>query len=202
MNVLDFTSSYVQEYMSKNDSSHDMKHVRRVYNMALYIAKKEDIQDEDTILIIKLASLLHDVDDHKYGGTEDKYTLMSFLDRIEKEYQIPRSILDRILYVIKNISYSTEKKRPANDDESYLTLELRVVQDADRLDALGEVGIARCLYFTATRGNSFEDAIQHFDDKLFHLKDMMKTKTGRKLAEKRTKPMHLFIDNLKEELSL
>lgn len=242
--IVDAAWELVSNAMKDNDASHDVEHVRRVVRLARFLAEKEDITDPDTLEIIELASILHDLCDYKYRPNSDT----SELDHLFESHNYPPIKKDRILHVIKNIGYKDELKRMATDEKSYKkvynhtkfverdptfhTPELCIVQDADRLEALGAIGISRCLFFTAARGGLIHDpdaivyhnltaeeyaarskdksegkgkkqaASTHFHEKLFKLQYLMKTGTGREMAHERTKIMHLFIASLYEEWML
>lgn len=226
----------MEYYMTGNDASHDSEHAKRVVRLSLYLAEKENITDEDTLEVIHLSAILHDIGDWKYKNKE-KVSLDEFFD----SHQYPPDKKDRIMHVIKNIGYKDELRRIDEDkaldiprvyqfqdsrvefkhiDPSLHTPELCIVQDADRIDALGAIGIARCLFFSATHGGIIHDtssspvinmtndiytsqtkrvASHHFHEKLFKLPLLMKTKTGRKIANDRMLIMKDFVSSLSNE---
>lgn len=190
------TKTYVRDYMKHYDSSHDMNHINRVLALAKQIEAAELSSPHSTPLdsaTITLASLLHDVGDRKYlQPGQDGIKLVS--DFLLANGATP-TLAETVQTIANHVSYSSEIKDPAlvlAVIEKYP--ELAVVQDADRLDALGAVGIGRCFTFNAARNakESMEDAIRHFEEKLVRLAGMMKTETGRRLAVERTERIELF----------
>ena len=208
--------------MSKYDASHDFKHVLRVLHLSLHIANTEQDAQGRTydLSVIKLATLLHDVGDRKYAEPDDPQDpVYRFLNANGAEETLARKVQE----IVDHVSFSKEKKNPQAVQE-VLTChpELAVVQDADRLDALGAIGIARCFTFSASQAarnldtstplaspeksgsvlhsqSCMDDAIAHFGAKLLHLESMMKTETGRKLARQRTERLTMFRDWFLEE---
>jgi len=176
---------FVKESVKDYDESHDFSHAQRVVRNAFEIAEEEDL-DSTSLEIIHLASLLHDVDDHKYGNGG---AVKKFLEK--EQYEHAEVVLD----IISKVSYSKEIKNPGQE----MSIEAKIVQDADRLDAIGAIGIARCFVFTTIRKEKIYDAITHFYEKLLKLKGMMKTKKGRELAKLRHDLMVLFLREYKEE---
>ncbi len=165
-----------------NSGGHDADHTMRVYRNALLIAGREADCDIETV---SLASLLHDADDHKLFHTKDNANARSFLMR----QNISPEKTERIIAAINSVSFSRNRgKQPE-------TLEGKIVQDADRLDAIGAIGIARTFAYGGEHGRSLDSSIRHFHDKLLRLKDGMNTKTGREMAEER----HAYIADFLEE---
>ena len=173
---------YVQMLFRNNSGGHDADHTMRVYRNALLIAGREADCDIETV---SLASLLHDADDHKLFHTKDNANARSFLMR----QNISPEKTERIIAAINSVSFSRNRgKQPE-------TLEGKIVQDADRLDAIGAIGIARTFAYGGEHGRSLDSSIRHFHDKLLLLKDGMNTKTGREMAEER----HAYIADFLEE---
>ena len=173
---------YVQMLFRNNSGGHDADHTMRVYRNALLIAGREADCDIETV---SLASLLHDADDHKLFHTKDNANARSFLMR----QNISPEKTERIIAAINSVSFSRNRgKQPE-------TLEGKIVQDADRLDAIGAIGIARTFAYGSEHGRSLDSSIRHFHDKLLLLKDGMNTKTGREMAEER----HAYIADFLEE---
>ena len=192
---------YVKELFEKEYSGHDYFHTLRVYQLAKEIAKKEDANAEITELI----ALLHDVDDIKLSPKthKNKDNARKFLieNNIEKE------VIDLICDNISEISYKGVDTVPGK------TIEARIVQDADRLDALGALGIARafaygghhqrvmydpdikpCLNMTEEEyRNHVSTTVNHFYEKLFNLKKLMNTKTAKEIAENRENYMKEYL---------
>ena len=192
------TERFVQEFHANDFSGHDFSHIERVRKMALRIAEIEG----GNVRIIELAALLHDVADSKLGGTSENVD----------QYLRPRvSEQDRlhILDIINSLSFKGGDRPPMK------TLEGKIVQDADRLDAIGAIGIARTFQFAghfqepmyvpglAPREpgdrTGTTSALHHFDEKLFRLKDLMNTKTAKIIAEDRHQYMREFVERFKQE---
>jgi uncharacterized protein len=137
------TEEFVKQNMKGYDSGHDWWHIYRVRKLALFINEKEDLEDP---FIVEIAALLHDTADSKFaeGNSEPGYSMISdFMDEIEMS-----EIRDHVLSVIRNISFSNTKKSGNHSDPL-----LWVVQDADRLDAIGAIGIARAFNYGGFRNN-------------------------------------------------
>ena len=178
--------SYIQELFRADSGGHDAEHSMRVYHNALIIADQETSCDRE---IIALAALLHDADDHKLFSTSNNANARSFLEK----NHVPPERIDRICEVINSVSFSQNKYRKPE------TTEAMVVQDADRLDALGAIGIARTFAYGGEHGRPIEESVQHFYDKLLFLKDLMNTKAGKELAVNRHAFLGVFLKELEEE---
>ena len=180
--------SYITELFRQNSGGHDAAHSLRVYRCAMMIAEKEPDCDKE---VTALAALLHDADDHKLFSTGGNANARSFLE----ENRVPAERIDRICEVINSVSFSRNKGRRPE------TVEAKAVQDADRLDAMGAVGIARTFAYGGEHGRPLEDSVQHFYDKLLLLKYLMNTETGKELAQKRHAFLEEFLRELREETS-
>lgn len=194
--IYDFVEQFFKN--PKFDASHDFRHVKRVTATAMYIYDMETGHTHglDPYTVI-LGALLHDVEDKKYAQAKDAIRL-ALLDAGMDEANALR-----LQKLVEGVSYSSEVKDP---DKVRLLIEeipeLAVVQDADRLDAIGAIGIARCFTFGGAKGTrSLEESVEHFHDKLFKLQSMMKTVTGRKMAAERAKRLHDFVDWWDDEAS-
>ena len=173
---------YIRTLFEGNADGHNFDHSCRVWRNAMMIAETEPGCDPE---IVALAALLHDADDHKLFSTENNANARTFLE----EHGIPEKMSDRICETVNAVSFSKNKgKRPG-------TAEGRIVQDADRLDAMGAVGIARTFAYGGSHGRKPEGSIEHFYEKLLLLKDMMNTEKGRELAETR----HAFMEEFLRE---
>jgi uncharacterized protein len=198
----------VMSMLDGREPSHDYQHILRVYKNAMLIG-----QQEGAIMEILLpAVLLHDLVVYPKGTTESARSSHDSADMAENilhNYGYPQNIIDSISYCIRVHSYSKQLV-PA-------TLEGRILQDADRLDALGAIGIARMFSVSGSEKRTFYRAddpfcrssreandsqwtLDHFHTKLLKLKDLMHTKTGKKIAEQRTKFMLLFIRQMEKEI--
>lgn len=212
------TEAYVKEYMSHNDASHDYRHVQRVLLWARKIEAAERTIHPHTSYnsdLIILASLLHDVGDKKYlkPGDSDKAgddSSSSNSNSLAANFLIANgtdgALAHRVQRIVTHVSYSRETQDPAHVHRVVAEIpELAVVQDADRLDALGAVGIARAFVFGSAmrpdQQGGLEGTLAHFEHKLEKLHGMMKTETGRKEAEVRTRRLTVFKSWWKEEES-
>jgi uncharacterized protein len=186
--------AYAQAVFAGDSSGHDFDHTMRVYRMAVRIAQEEGADLET----VSLAALLHDVDDRKLSPDtcENKDNAVRFL----RENGVREETIQVIVQIISQISFSAGQGAPT-------TLEGKCVQDADRLDAIGAIGIGRAFAFGGSRGRQMHDpagedkttTIQHFYDKLLLLKDLMNTATGRRLAQERDAFMRVFLDRFYAE---
>ena len=178
--------AYIRELFRDNRDGHGADHTLRVYRNALRIAETEPDADR---FIVSLGALLHDADDAKLFQTENNANARRFLDS--------RGILpetaDSICRVINGVSFSK------NGDRRPDTLEGMIVQDADRLDAIGAIGIARTFAYGAKHGRPGGDSIAHFHEKLLLLKDRMNTGRGREMAEPRHAFLELFLQEWEKE---
>ena len=204
--IIDKALGYVKERFENEFSGHDFFHTLRVYNMATRIAECEGAELE----IVQLAALLHDVDDRKLSPAtyENLDNAVFFLRENGKD----EKYIERILTVIREISFGANDTAPS-------TLEGKCVQDADRLDAIGAIGIARAFAYGGARGRfmhhpdilprlgmtkeeyrgSESTTVNHFYEKLFQLKESMNTATAIGIAERRDGYMHHFIDEFMNE---
>ena len=178
--------AYVEVLFGGNSGGHDTDHSLRVWRNTLLIAETEPDCDKQ---IAELAALLHDADDHKLFQTEDLANARQFL----KENQVSEEETERICAAIRSVSFSRNKDRRPD------TLEGQVVQDADRLDAMGAIGIARTFAYGGEHGRPMQESVQHFYDKLLRLKDRMNTGMGRKLAGERHAFLETFLQKYFEE---
>ncbi|KAL8405190.1 hypothetical protein RB594_009915 [Gaeumannomyces avenae] len=189
-------TAYVEEYMSHYDGSHDFNHIKRVVALSRSILAEERelaasrgvVYDET---LIELGALLHDVGDKKYiQPGQDHTTLVR--DVLLQKGADP-ALAARVQDLVLHVSFSSEKKDPTKVVAKVAELpELAVVQDADRLDAIGAVGVGRCFAFTGARGGTLDNAIEHFVEKLELLGGMMKTEAGRRMARRRTERLVEF----------
>ena len=202
ISVIEDVKKEVAHLFENEFSGHDMLHTMRVLNNALRLQAAHG----GDMLIISLSALLHDADDKKLSPETHKN--LDNARRILDKADIAEESAEKILSVIKSVSFSDGKEAE--------TLEAQIVQDADRLDALGAVGIARCFAWggahnrpiytendkdntLSERGNS---GIAHFFQKLLKLEAMMNTKTGREEAKKRTAFLREFLCHFSQETQL
>ena len=205
--MIEAAKKYIEEIFAKDSSGHDAFHTLRVLNLAEHIAQKEGADMET----VQLAALLHDVDDRKLSPEThvNQGNARAFL-RKQGVYQ---EKIDEICHIIAQISFK------GSDTVAPDTLEGKCVQDADRLDAIGAIGIARTFAFGGSRGRKMYDpaeppvtdmdaaayakntghTINHFYEKLLLLKDMMNTSAARELAEGRHRYMEEFLSEFYAE---
>ena len=193
--IEDFAKISTKEF----DSGHDWWHLNRVRNLALHLQQAEHMGDR---FIIETASLLHDIDDKKFrkcGGLGADTIISDLL----KQFRVEEDIINEVVQINKYISFSSEGKTETKSPE------FLIVQDADRLDAIGAIGIARAFNYGGFRNNAIyipetkesgkdPSTIGHFYDKLLKLKDMMNTKTGKRMAEERHSFLKIFLKLYKE----
>ena len=186
--IINHAIEYIETLFSNDCGGHDAAHSKRVYRNASLIA---DAHQDCDHFVVALAALLHDADDHKLFHTENNENARSFLTN----HQLDETQIELICEVINGISFSQ------NRGVHPKTLEGKIVQDADRLDAMGAIGIARTFAFGGERGRPLMDSVQHFYDKLLLLKDEMNTVEGKRIAEERHRLMLNFLDELEKEMS-
>ena len=184
--LIDTTTSYIKALFEGSSDGHDADHSLRVYKNALAIASNYPEADMD---LISLSSLLHDVDDHKLFQTENNSNARTFL----KNQNVPAETIEEIVKIINSVSFSKNKGKTSE------TLEEKIVQDADRLDAMGAIGIARTFAYGGKKGRSLEDSVQHFHDKLLLLRDTLNTDEARDIAISRNEFMVKFLEELSKE---
>jgi len=202
--IIQKTTDFVKKSLENAEGGHDWWHIYRVWNNAKLIAKTEPAD----LLIVELAALLHDIADSKfYNGDE------SVGPRMARDFLISLSIHEEIIHhvvkIIENISF-----KGGNFENTFSSPELSVVQDADRLDAIGAIGIARTFNYGGFKNreiynpniipnlnmdkeeykNSTAPTINHFYEKLLLLKDRMQTQTGKKIAQQRHAFMELYLE--------
>ena len=184
--VISAAGEYIVEIFKDNADGHDAGHSVRVFHNALLIAAEYPDSDHT---VISLAALLHDVDDHKLFQTENNANARSFLTK----HGIGREQTEQICEIINSVSFSKNRgRRPA-------TLEGMIVQDADRLDAIGAVGIARTFAYGGKHGRPLESSVQHFYDKLLLLKAEMNTQKAKEIADVRHAFMEVFLKEFDSE---
>ena len=195
MSVVAQTESFVRQFLSDAESGHGWWHIDRVRNTALRIAALEGDSDP---LIVELGALLHDIADAKFhDGDEDIGPRLAreHLRRVGLDEEKVEAVTD----IVRHVSFRKRENIPARPSP-----ELAAVIDADRLDAMGAIGIARAFHYGGFRNRPIHapdggSSIGHFYDKLLHLKDMMYTATGRRMALERHAFMERFLDQFYEE---
>ena len=192
--MIEKTKAFVREVFAGDASGHDFDHTIRVFSMATRLAQEEGAD----LRIVQLAALLHDVDDHKLSPETHagKLRALNFL----KENHVDADTITKIIEIISRISYSAHLPPPDS-------IEGKCVQDADRLDAMGAIGIARAFAYGGSRGRRMHDpdrldhttTIEHFYDKLLLLTESMQTATGRRLAQQRDLVMRSYLETFYAE---
>lgn len=197
------TIQFVQKTLTGAEGGHDWFHIERVYKNALLIAQSEDVD----ITIVGLGALLHDIADSKFHNGDETVGPKVAREWLQSQ-NADQEIIDHVIQIIKNISF-----KGGNQAQSFSSQELDVVQDADRLDAIGAIGIARTFNYGGFKDmkiydpsippqlnmskeeykNSKAPTINHFYEKLLLLKDRMNTETGKMLAQKRHEYMEGFL---------
>ena len=187
--VIDRAICFIRELFKNNYDGHDAEHSIRVYRNALLIAQDEPDCNRH---IIALAALLHDAVDSKLFDTENNANARLFL----KQNGVNQDETEQICLIINSVSFSKNRgKIPPS-------IEAKIVQDADRLDAIGAVGIARTFAFGGRSGRSLALSIQHFHDKLLLLKNEMNTTAAKTIAESRHSFMEEFLTEFNKETSV
>ena len=184
--IIENAIAYIAELFRANAGGHDAEHTLRVYRNAIQIAENEPDCD---VQIAALAALLHDADDHKLFDTENNANARAFLSA----NRVPEKMANQICKIINAVSFSRNRNRRPE------SIEAKVVQDADRLDAMGAVGIARTFAYGGEHGRPIRESVQHFHDKLLLLKELMNTETGRRIAEHRHAFLEEFLKEYQEE---
>jgi uncharacterized protein len=195
MSLIAKTIQFVEEQLKNAEGGHDWFHIERVYKNALLIAEAEDCDLE----VVTLAALLHDIADSKFHNGDETIGPKIARAYLESSHVLPATI-DHVIAIIENISF-----KGGNFEQQFHSKELAIVQDADRLDALGAVGIARTFNYGGFKNRALYDpeiqpnlsqtkeeykksegpTLNHFYEKLLLLKDKMNTETGIKMAKKR-----------------
>ena len=209
--IINKTREFVKETLKEAKPSHDFFHIERVYNMAVFISEKEWWN----LLVVKLGALLHDIADYKYHSGDETIGPQIAWDFLYSLW-VEEKIILHVQNIIKNISYSTNL-----GEVTFQSKELDIVKDADKLDALWAIGIARCLSFSWEKGREIYNplievklnmtkeeykkhkstAINHFYEKLLKLKDLMNTETGKKIAWERHDFMLQYLDQFMREIN-
>lgn len=208
--LIQTTKQFVQQTLENAEGGHDWQHIRRVYKNAMQIADKENCNKET----VALAALLHDIADSKFHNGDEEIGATT-AEQFLKNSQVDGATINAVITIIKNISFKGGKQK-----RTYSSIELDIVQDADRLDAIGAIGIARAFNYGGFKNRKIYDpdilpnlnmdkemykknnapTINHFYEKLLLLKDLMNTETGKRLAEERHKFMQLYLQHFFEEI--
>jgi len=202
-NIIEPIKSFVKDYMSRYDASHDWNHILRVFGLAKQILLQENQslgQMKCDPQAVFLTALLHDIGDHKYAKPGENPENM--IAETLLEHDAPVELAMKVQLLAKNVSYSNEmKNKRVVKAVIDANPELAIVQDADRLDAIGAIGIGRSFTFGGAKqpDRGMDGTIEHFTDKLETLEALMKTETGRKMARQRTERLKTFRSWWEEE---
>ena len=209
MQIINNTILFVKNQLAHAEGGHDWFHIERVYKNALLITEEEECD----LTVVKLAALLHDIADSKFHGGDESVgpkTARTFLE----SQNVKEDIILHVIAIIENISF-----KGGNFEKKFNSKELEIVQDADRLDAIGAIGIARTFNYGGFKNrplynpniqpnmnmnkeeykNSESPTLNHFYEKLLLLKDKMNTETGKKIAQKRHDFMVTFLSQFYAE---
>jgi uncharacterized protein len=208
-NILEKTVAFVKEQLQDAEGGHDWFHIERVYNNTKLILQTEEADQQ----VALLAALLHDIADSKFHDGDETIgpkTARLFLET----NNVDKTTTEHVIKIIENISF-----KGGNVDKVFTSKELNIVQDADRLDAIGAIGIARCFNYGGLKNRALYDpaiqpnlqmtkeeyknsqapTINHFYEKLLLLKDLMNTETGKNIAEERHQFMQKFLNQFYDE---
>lgn len=208
-NLIQNTIDFVKKKLEGAEAGHDWFHMERVWKMSKKIAATETCNLE----VVELSALLHDIADPKFHDGDETLALKISNEFLQSQ-NVSAEIIEQVLFIIKNISFKNREEAP-----DVLPIELHIVQDADRIDAIGAIGIARTFNYGGFKNNlmyhpdiqpalnmtkeeykkSKGTTINHFYEKLLLLKDLMNTETGKKLAEERHDFMVHFLDQFSRE---
>lgn len=214
--IVEETIIFVKETLQNAEGGHDWFHIERVFNNTMLIAKEEDVN----ILVVSLGALLHDIADAKFNdGDETLGPKMA--ENFLLSLEVPKRIINHVTNIIKYSSFKAGLNDGKMKKKPFTSKELKVVQDADRLDAIGAIGIARAFNYGGFKNRALYDpsippnlnmskeeykksqapTLNHFYEKLLLLKDKMNTETGKHLAEKRHQYMIDFLEQFYQEWS-
>lgn len=208
-NLIDKTIRFVKETLAQAEGGHDWFHIERVYKNALLIAGSENCDLE----IVQLGALLHDIADSKFHDGDETIGPKTARTFLESENVAPTTI-DHVIAIIENISF-----KGGRVERKFSSIELDIVQDADRLDAIGAIGIARTFNYGGFKNRTLHNpeiapnlsmtkeeykkneapTINHFYEKLLLLKDKMNTETGKQIAQERHRYMEGFLEQFYAE---
>lgn len=200
--LIEKTITFVKETLNNAEGGHDWFHILRVFNNAKLIAKNEDVNP----LVVELSALLHDIADAKFNDGDESIGPRKASEFLLK-HNVDSEIIEHVTQIIEHMSF----KNSLDGNDAFISKEMEVVQDADRLDAIGAIGIARCFNYGGFKNRAIYNpeiapnlnmtkeeykaakapTINHFYEKLLLLKDQMNTKTGKQIAKKR----HAFMED-------
>lgn len=190
--ILKAAELHIKKLFSGEGTGHDYFHVERVVNNAIKIAKNEN----SDLFLVELSARLHDLGDYKLNDGKDRSE--ELITQFLKAQNADSELISKVVKIVSQVSFSKGKKA--------VSIEAQIVQDADRLDAMGAIGIARCFAYGGKKEreiwnseNPADTSLQHFYDKLLKLKELMNTQTGRKMAEERHRFLEEFLAEFHKE---
>lgn len=209
MNYIEQTIKYVKEELKGAEAGHDWFHIERVYNNALNLLKSEKAKEQ----VVILGALLHDIADSKFHNGDETIGPKK-ANEFMTSIGIEEDVKEHVIKIIENISF-----KGGNFERKFASKELEVVQDADRLDAIGAIGIARAFQYGGFKNRTIHDpeekpkfnmtkeeykkhtgsTVNHFYEKLLLLKDLMNTETGKQIAQNRHEYMQVFLQQFYDE---
>ena len=209
MNYIEQTIKYVKEELKGAEAGHDWFHIERVYNNALNLLKSEKAKEQ----VVILGALLHDIADSKFHNGDETVGPKK-ANEFMTSIGIEEDVKEHVIKIIENISF-----KGGNFERKFASKELEVVQDADRLDAIGAIGIARAFQYGGFKNRTIHDpeekpkfnmtkeeykkhtgsTVNHFYEKLLLLKDLMNTETGKQIAQNRHEYMQGFLQQFYNE---
>ena len=207
--LINKTILFVKEKLENAEGGHDWFHIERVFKNAVLISKNEVCD----VTVVKLGALLHDIADSKFHDGDETVGPRIAREFLESE-NVDEEIIMHVVNIIENISY-----KGGNFEKKFSSIELDVVQDADRLDAIGAIGIARTFNYGGFKNRALYDpniapnssmtkeeykkndspTLNHFYEKLLLLKDKMNTQTGKQIAQERHRYMEGFLSQFYAE---
>jgi uncharacterized protein len=210
MSIIENTVQYVQKTLAEAEGGHDWFHIERVWKLAEHIGKAEGSVN---MTIVELGALLHDIADSKFHEGDEEIGPKTAREWLESQ-SVEATVVDQVENIVRHISF-----KGSLEGQQWMSPELAVVQDADRLDGMGAIGIARTFNYGGHKGramydpaqppkldmtkeeykNSTSPTLNHFDEKLLLLKDKMNTQTGKRMAEGRHQYMLGFLEQFHTE---
>ncbi len=207
--IIQQTINFVKETLANAEGGHDWWHIYRVWNTARQIANCEEVD----VFIVELGTLLHDIADSKFHDGDEEIGAIRAREFL-KSIHVDETTIIHIVHIIDNISFKGGKEK-----QKFKSIELDIIQDADRLDAMGAIGIARAFNYGGYKNREIYNpgikpnmnmtkeeykksrapTINHFYEKLLLLKDCMNTETGKKMAEKRHAFMQQYLAEFYDE---
>jgi uncharacterized protein len=207
--IISKTITFVKDKLDNAEAGHDWFHIERVHKNAMLIAQNEVCD----VMIVKLGALLHDIADSKFNDGDESVGPKTARTFLEAE-KVDKVTIDHVVKIIQNISY-----KGGNFEKTFTSIELDIVQDADRLDAIGAIGIARAFNYGGFKNRTLYDpqiapntkmtkeeyknnhapTLNHFYEKLLLLKDKMNTPSGKQIAKERHRYMEGFLSQFYAE---